>query len=122
MEIQQKWKVCAQWKQGQVTWEEYRNAAYEYGDKICADKTQVELKLQLRETVKRVLKNINGNRQCKNRSLLQDEDGHITNRDSDTANAYAFFASSTQRMHQGDLSALNWRTKNGGPRFGQLQE
>lgn len=47
------------------------------------------------ETKKRFLKYINGKRQCRNNnSFLQDEDGHITNRDMDKAEVFnAFFAS-----------------------------
>lgn len=34
LEIQKKWEVYAQWKQGQVMWEDYKNAAHHCGEKI----------------------------------------------------------------------------------------
>lgn len=45
LEIRQKRKVYAQWKQGQVTWKKYRDAACHCREKNRASKAQLELKL-----------------------------------------------------------------------------
>ncbi|KAJ7413813.1 hypothetical protein WISP_88137 [Willisornis vidua] len=97
LEKRQKRKVYAQWKQGQVTWEEYRDAACHYREKIRMAKAQLELKLDRNVgTLKRVFfKYINGNRQYRNTtSPSLDEDGHLKNRTRDKAGMFnAFFDS-----------------------------
>lgn len=57
--IAKKEGVC-QWKQGQVPWEEYRDAACHCREKIHAAETQLELKLpEIRGAIKkRVFSNI----------------------------------------------------------------
>lgn len=45
LELRQKRKECGHWKQGQVTWEDYRNSVCHCREKICADKAQLKLKL-----------------------------------------------------------------------------
>lgn len=45
LEIKQKRKVHTQWKQVQVLWEEYRDAAHCHGEKTFAAKAQVGLEV-----------------------------------------------------------------------------
>lgn len=76
--------------------EEHRDAACHSRDKIHVAKAQLELKLpEIWGTIKSFSKYIHGNSQCKNNiSLFQDEDGPLTNRDREQAEAFnAFFTS-----------------------------
>ncbi|KAJ7412607.1 hypothetical protein BTVI_45938 [Pitangus sulphuratus] len=95
-EIWQKKKLYAQWKQGQVTWEEYRDAACHCREKIHAAKAELELKLgrNVGDNKKSFKKYVNSKRQCRNNiGPLQDDDGHLTNREIDKAEMFnAFFA------------------------------
>ncbi|KAJ7425388.1 rna-directed dna polymerase from mobile element jockey-like [Willisornis vidua] len=93
----QKRKVYTQWKQDQVTREEFRDAACYHRGKIGAVKSQLELHLarNIWDNKKSFFKYINGNRQYRNiTSLSQDEDGHLRKRGRDKAEVFnAFFAS-----------------------------
>ncbi|KAF4795426.1 hypothetical protein TURU_093430 [Turdus rufiventris] len=77
--------------------EEYRHAACHCRKKIHSVKAQLELKLAKNavDNKKTSIKYINGKSQCRsNISPLQDEDGHLTNRDMDRAEVLnAFFVS-----------------------------
>ncbi|KAJ7396949.1 rna-directed dna polymerase from mobile element jockey-like [Pitangus sulphuratus] len=93
--------VC-QWKQGQMTWEEYRGSACNFGEKICAAKAQLELKLggNMGDHKKSFFKYINGNRQYRNIiGPLQGEDGHLTNRQK--AEMFDTFFASVFNMNDG---------------------
>lgn len=84
MEIRLKRKVCAQRKQGQVAWQEHRDAAPHCRQKICVDKAQLVLELPELWVIIRILKHINGKRQCGNNiSVFQDEDDQVLVTDRD---------------------------------------
>ncbi|KAJ7412527.1 hypothetical protein BTVI_46127 [Pitangus sulphuratus] len=94
--ISKRRKVYAQWKQGQGTWEEYRDTASNCREKICVDKGQLKLKLarNVGDNKKSFFKYINGNNQYRNIiDQLQDGDGHLSVRDRHKAEVFnAFFA------------------------------
>ena len=72
-------------------WEDYRDAACPCREKIHAAKAQLELKLAstVGENKKGSLKYVNNKRGTReNIGLLLDENGHLTNRDIDKAEAF----------------------------------
>lgn len=78
-------------------------------------KAQLQIKLArtAQDNKKSFFKYINGKRQIRNNTgPFQDEDGHLTNRDKDTAEVFngPLPLSSAQMMDQAGLSALSWRT------------
>ena len=85
-----------QWKQGQATWEDYRDAVCHCREEICVAKAQLELKLTstVKDNKKGFFKYVNSKRQARNNiGPLLDEHGHLTNRDIDKAEMFnAFFA------------------------------
>lgn len=89
--------MCAQWKQGQGIWEEYRDAACHWREKNHVAKAQLEMKLP--EIWKNFFIYIIDKRQFRsNIGLLQDEDGDLKKRDMDKAERLnAFFASCLQQ-------------------------
>lgn len=80
LEIRWKRKVCVQWKQCQVIWEEHRDAAPHCWEKIHTGKAQLESKLpKLQRTIIFFFKYINGKKQFRNNiALFQDEDDQVT--------------------------------------------
>ncbi|NWI48887.1 ITA8 protein, partial [Calyptomena viridis] len=104
MKIRQKRKAYAQWKKGLGTWKEYRDAAYLCREKICVTKAQLRLKLarNVEENNKSFFKYITGKRQCRNNiTLLQDGDGHLTNRGRDRGKVFNAFFTSALNMDGG---------------------
>ncbi|GAB0208000.1 mitochondrial enolase superfamily member 1 [Grus japonensis] len=97
LELRLKKKVYGCWKQGQATWEDYRDAARLCREKIHAAKAQLELKLAstVGDNKKGVFKYVNNKRRTRdNIGSLLDENGHLTNRDIDKAEMFnAAFAS-----------------------------
>ncbi|GAB0207904.1 mitochondrial enolase superfamily member 1 [Grus japonensis] len=97
LELRRKKKVYACWKQGQATWEDYRDAAHLCREKIRAAKAQLELKLAstVGDNIKGFFKYVNNKRRTReNIGSLLDENGHLTNRDIDKAEMFnAAFAS-----------------------------
>ncbi|GAB0205816.1 hypothetical protein GRJ2_003047200 [Grus japonensis] len=97
LELRRKKKVYACWKQGQATWEDYRDAARLCREKIRAAKAQLELKLAstVGDNKKGFFKYVNNKRKTReNIGSLLDKNGHLTNRDIDKAETFnAFFAS-----------------------------
>lgn len=95
-ELRWKKKVHGCWKQGQVTWKDYRDAALLCRERMQAAKAQLELKLSSRVgDNKKVFKYVNVKRRTRaNIGPILDEDGHLTNRDTDKAEMFnPFFAS-----------------------------
>ncbi|GAB0181631.1 mitochondrial enolase superfamily member 1 [Grus japonensis] len=97
LELRRKKKVYACWKQGQATWEDYRDAANLCREKIHVAKAQLELKLAstVGDNKKGFFKYVNNKRRTReNIGSLLNENGHLTNRDIDKAEMFnAFFAS-----------------------------
>ncbi|GAB0204308.1 mitochondrial enolase superfamily member 1 [Grus japonensis] len=97
LELRQKKKVYACWKQGQATWEDYRDAARLCREKIRVAKAQLELKLAstVGDNKKGFFKYVNNKRRTReNIGSLLNENGHLTNRDIDKAETFnAAFAS-----------------------------
>ncbi|GAB0204012.1 mitochondrial enolase superfamily member 1 [Grus japonensis] len=97
LELRLKKKVYGCWKQGQATWEDYRDAARLCREKIHAAKAQLELKLAstVGDNKKGFFKYVNNKRRTRdNIGSLLDENGHLTNRDIDKAEMFnAFFTS-----------------------------
>ncbi|GAB0206495.1 mitochondrial enolase superfamily member 1 [Grus japonensis] len=97
LELRQKRKVYGHWKQGQTTWEDYRDAVRHCREKIRVVKAQLEFKLDstVKDNKKGFLKYVNSKRRTRdNIGPLLDEVGHLTNRDVDKAEMFnAFFAS-----------------------------
>ncbi|GAB0206466.1 mitochondrial enolase superfamily member 1 [Grus japonensis] len=96
-ELRQKRKVYGHWKQGQTTWEDYRDAVRHCREKIRVVKAQLEFKLDstVKDNKKGFLKYVNSKRRTRdNIGPLLDEVGHLTNRDVGKAEMFnAFFAS-----------------------------
>lgn len=94
LEIRQKRKVYAQWKQGEVTWEKYRDVACHCTEKIRASKAQLEFKLAgtVGNNIEFFQLFINGNRKCKNniRPSL-DGNGNLINTGLDKAETFNSF-------------------------------
>lgn len=79
-----------------------------------AAKAHRELKLAriVGDNKKRFLKYINGKRRCRNIiSVLQDKDGHVTDRDMDKAEVFNAFFASVFNTDPGGCQLLSWRTK-----------
>lgn len=78
-------------------WKEYRDVACHWTKEICVAKAQQELKLAKYVGVKekKIFKYVNLKEQSKNNiGLLQNENGHPTNRDINKTEKFnAFFAS-----------------------------
>ncbi|GAB0177896.1 hypothetical protein GRJ2_000254900 [Grus japonensis] len=116
LELRQKKKVYACWKQGQATREDYRDAAHLCGEKIRAAKAQLELKLAstVGDNKKGFFKYANNKRRTRdNIGSLLDENGHLTNRDIDKAEISLMLSSplsSTLMMGSGTPVAPSWRT------------
>ena len=87
--------MYSQWKQGQVTWEDYRVDVRHCREEIRTAKAQLELKLASTVKDKKgCFKYVNSKRQARNNiGLLLDTHSHLTNRDIDKAETFnAFFA------------------------------
>ena len=97
MELKRKKKLYDLWKQGQALQEEYRAVVHICREKTRKAKAQLELKLAsvVSNNKKGFFKNINGKRRSKeNVGPILVEDGHLTNRDEEKAEAFnTFFAS-----------------------------
>ena len=98
MELRRKKKLYDLWKQGQTLQEDYRAVVH-----ICREKTQkaeAQLELKLASVVsgnkKGFFKYVTSRRRSKeNTGLIFVEDGHLTNRDEEKAEAFnAFFFAS----------------------------
>uniref|UniRef100_A0A8C0A0D2 Reverse transcriptase domain-containing protein n=1 Tax=Anas zonorhyncha TaxID=75864 RepID=A0A8C0A0D2_9AVES len=97
MEIRRKQRVFRYWKEGQVTWKEYRDAARVCRKKIRVAKAHLELKLavSVRENKKGFFRYVNGKRRTKEYiGPLLDREGLLTDDDIGKAETLnAFFAS-----------------------------
>ncbi|KAJ7421822.1 hypothetical protein WISP_41051 [Willisornis vidua] len=88
--------VYTQWKQGQVTWKEFRDAACRYREKIHVAKAQLEFKLGRNVgKSKSFFKYIGRNKQYRNIvGPLQYGNGHLRNRDIGKAEVFNDFLAS----------------------------
>ena len=85
------------WKQGHVTWKDYKDTVCLCREKISAAKGRSELKLAstVADNKKLIFKCSNNKRKTReNFGSLLDENGHLTNKDTNKAETFnAFFVS-----------------------------
>lgn len=123
LEIKQKRKVYGHQKQGQVTWEDQRDAVHHYREKIHAAKSQLDLKMAstVRDSNKGFCKYINSKRRSRDKIVpLVGENDHLRNIDMDKAEIFNVFfisVSNTDNIsvfNTGTLRALSWRIVTAG--------
>ncbi|KAK4832011.1 hypothetical protein QYF61_020449 [Mycteria americana] len=85
------WRVICKpyghWKQGQATWEDYRDAVCHHREKICAAKARLEFKLAstVKDNIKGFLKYVNSKGRIRNNIGPLLDEGH---RKAETFNAF----------------------------------
>jgi len=118
LELRQKREAYGRWKQGQVTREDYRDAACHCREKICVAKARLEFKLAStqKENKKGFLKYVNSKRRIRdNIGPLLDEGVHLT--ETQTKRRHLMPSSppsSTPVVGPGTPGALCWKTMTGG--------
>ncbi|XP_052628596.1 uncharacterized protein LOC128134646 [Harpia harpyja] len=100
LEFMQKKKVYRHWKQGQATWEDYRDAVRHCREKICVAKARLEFKLAstVKDNKKSFLKYDNSKRRTRGNI---DEVSQLTNRDADKAEMFNATFASVFNTHDG---------------------